>query len=73
MAKIVFKNVSNIEQKLCAYIGDRPQGGTRQGRSWRIEMDRMGQDIKSVIIVLELVSVMVITYALAAVTLLMVD
>jgi hypothetical protein len=36
-------------------------------------MDRMGQDIKSVIIVLELVSVMAITYALAASTLLMVD
>jgi hypothetical protein len=36
-------------------------------------MDRMGQGIKSVIVVLELVSVMVITYALAALTLLMVD
>ena len=47
--------------------------GTRRGRSSRIEMDRMGQGIKSVIVVLELVSVMVITYALAALTLLMVD
>jgi hypothetical protein len=36
-------------------------------------MDRMGQSVKSVIIVVELVSVMVITYALAALTLLMVD
>jgi hypothetical protein len=36
-------------------------------------MDRMGQDIKLGIIVLELVSVMVITYALAALTLLTVD
>ena len=33
----------------------------------------MEQSIKSVIIVLELVSVMVITYALAALTLLMAD
>jgi hypothetical protein len=33
----------------------------------------MGQSIKSVIIVLELVSMMAITYALAALTLLMVD
>ena len=73
MTKIIFKNVSNIEQKLCAYIGDCPQGGTRRGRSSRIEMDRMGQGIKSVIVVLELFSVMVITYALAALTLLMVD
>ena len=71
--EIIFKNVSNIEQKLCAYIGDCPKEGTRQGRSGRIEMDRMGHDIKSVIIVLELVSVTVIIYALAAVTLLMVD
>jgi hypothetical protein len=36
-------------------------------------MDRMGQGIKSVILVLELVSVMVIIYALATSTLLMVD
>jgi hypothetical protein len=36
-------------------------------------MDRMGQGIKSVILVLELVSVMVIIYALATLTLLMVD
>jgi hypothetical protein len=48
-------------------------GGTRRSRSSRIEMDRMGQGIKSVILVLELVSVMVIIYALATLTLLMVD